>query len=346
MSSPRSRPVSNNRPHKRLRLGTKSCRECRRRKIRCIFESQGKQCKECLIHDVECIPQKPADAQAKPAKPDVENQDVQQKIQGLEEMVHRLWRAMDSRAGTRSSLGPEMSAVEALAKLHTTLPSSDISIITSTSDHFDVFEQAPLLGLLEEATLIQKQIPQADIAEVRLSDESYAASCVSAVKALIPSPAALNELLDTTRRYWPVWEKGQGLSLNSGHLQYGDIHSAQKSILDSMKLDSSIDIAKSLLFLALCVQQLPTDFQRTALPASPKGLLISYMKITSIIIFDINTRSVSIDTLECLVMLSKIHVTMGRPREAWEIGRHACTLALLKRLHLNQNIASTREKAV
>ena len=45
---------------KRMRLGTKSCVECRRRKVRCIIDRGSRECRACLLHDVPCRSQQSA----------------------------------------------------------------------------------------------------------------------------------------------------------------------------------------------------------------------------------------------------------------------------------------------
>src|ERR1700712_1214872 len=73
------------RPVKRMRMGTRSCAECRRRKVRCIFPTAGAICKECLVHDSHCVPQKSSRA----SRPKTE-QDVQQRLEKLENLVRHL----------------------------------------------------------------------------------------------------------------------------------------------------------------------------------------------------------------------------------------------------------------
>lgn len=44
--------------HKLMRRGTRACRECRRRKIKCIYnEDKDEICQECATHARTCIPQ-------------------------------------------------------------------------------------------------------------------------------------------------------------------------------------------------------------------------------------------------------------------------------------------------
>jgi hypothetical protein len=47
-----------------MRLGTKSCSECRRRKIRCTYKGGNGRCEQCRVHKLHCKPQEPGSRQA------------------------------------------------------------------------------------------------------------------------------------------------------------------------------------------------------------------------------------------------------------------------------------------
>ncbi|KKO98806.1 hypothetical protein THAR02_09089 [Trichoderma harzianum] len=47
------------RPARRMRLGTKSCAECRRRKVRCVFPTNSSVCHGCELHQTPCRAQQP-----------------------------------------------------------------------------------------------------------------------------------------------------------------------------------------------------------------------------------------------------------------------------------------------
>ncbi|KAF4952089.1 hypothetical protein FSARC_12721 [Fusarium sarcochroum] len=40
--------------NKRMRLGTKSCSECRRRKVKCMFDERQTECRQCVAHSLVC----------------------------------------------------------------------------------------------------------------------------------------------------------------------------------------------------------------------------------------------------------------------------------------------------
>ncbi|TAQ87116.1 hypothetical protein B7494_g4581 [Chlorociboria aeruginascens] len=362
MHTPKS--TSSDRPPKRLRLGTKSCVECRRRKVRCIFEQNSKTCKECSAHETECISQKSTQGPRQSLGGD--SHDVQQKLQSLEEMLHRVCEAMN--LGMEPSVWSpfEMRALESLTEFQTITPSPEssqrdtASIIgagcrddsesrssPSASEKIESFEDAPLLNLFQEAMLIQKQHDEVDRNRLHVSSSHQTKSHMQAIKALIPNSSDLDLILRATERFWPVWLNGQDLVIASERHHFSGIPAAKRFILNSIESDAPLVVAKAILFLALCVQQLPIKFKnRMNLPAPSKVLVDSYIKAVDNLLSIKDNRSPTIEGLECLTIQGKLYINMGKPREAWHNHRHALNQALLLGLHNLDETAPDRQKAI
>jgi hypothetical protein len=361
MQTPKS--ATSDRPAKRLRLGTKSCAECRRRKVRCIFEPNSKICKECSAHDSECISQQQS-VQTPVKSPNGEGQDVQAKLQGLEEMVHRLCEAMNIRVESSNCSPFEMSAAEALTRLSSSYspetslgatPNAGVSWrevsesrSSASSDHIESFDDAPLLNLFQEAMLIQKHNVQSQRSDQELSSDHRTKTYIKALKALMPNPHDLDLILKTTESFWPIWEDSLHLIFGPEPHSVTGLASAKKFIHDAMKSETPVLVAKVSLFLALCVQQLPSTFnnQPTNLLAPPNTLINSYIRGADGLISINESRSASINSLECLTILLKLYLNMGKPREAWYCGRRAFTSALLLGYHIPNDAAPHRQKAI
>jgi hypothetical protein len=359
MQTPNS--TSTDRPAKRLRLGTKSCAECRRRKVRCIFEPNTKICKECSAHESECISQQQF-VQATKKAPNGEGPDVQVKLQNLEEMVHRLCEAMNMRAESSNCSPFEMSAAEALTSLSSSyLPENNLgttpnvgagwrevseSRSSASSDHFESFDDAPLLNFFQEAMLIQRQRNQSQQNDQRLSSNSRTKTYIKAIKALIPSPDELELILQMTETFWPIWEDSLQLIIGPDPHSITGIASAKKFIQESMESGTPVMVAKTCLFLALCVQQLPSTFKMTSLPTAPNVLVDSYIRGADALISINEGRSASVNSLECLTILFKLYLNKGRPREAWQCVRRAFNSALLLGLHIPNDAAPHRQKII
>jgi hypothetical protein len=354
--------VSSDRPSKRFRLGTKSCAECRRRKVRCIFEPNTSACKECAAHEAECISQQSVYPSKQNRKED--GQDIQVKLKGLEQMVYRLCEAMNARPEFSNGSQFEMSAAEALMRLQSS--SSPETRMASTGnvgagwrdvseprssvfvEQIESFDDAPLLNLFQEAMLIQKRDVQSQRDIQELSSNHRTKTYIKAIKALVPNSADLELILQTTEPFWPIWENSLNLVIGREPHSITSLPSAKLFIHDSVKSESPMLVAKSALFLAFCVQQLPLSFKNrpTNLPASPKALVNSYMSGADGLISINESCSPTIHDLECLCMLLKLNLNMGRPREAWHCVRRALNSALLLGLHNLEDTAHSREKAV
>ncbi|KAE9375159.1 hypothetical protein N431DRAFT_436676 [Stipitochalara longipes BDJ] len=360
MHTPKS--ISSDRPSKRLRLGTKSCAECRRRKVRCIFEPNTKICKECAAHESECISQQSVHASKQ--SPKEEGQDIQAKLQGLEQMVHRLCEAVNVRSESSASSPFEMSAAEALTRLQSS-SSTETSLVntpnmgagwrevsesrsSASSEQIESFDDAPLLNLFQEAMLIQKHRGWSQQNNQELSSDYRTKTYIKAIKALIPNAADLELVLQTTEPFWPIWEDSLDLIIGPEPHSITSLATAKQFIYESTKSETPMLIAKSALFLALCVQQLPVSFKNRAtnLPASPQALVDSYMSGADGLISINENRSPTIDSLECLNILLKLYINNGKPREAWHCVRRALNSALLLGLHNLDDTAPYREKAV
>lgn len=121
------RSIPSDRPVKRLRLGTKSCLECRRRKVSCIFEPNTTVCKRCFAHGSDCIPQKPAYSTNNAPAADI--RDMQQKLQGLEAMVRQLYDVLKEKP---TSLNGEPLNINALTTLQSS-SSQEATPVTTAS---------------------------------------------------------------------------------------------------------------------------------------------------------------------------------------------------------------------
>lgn len=101
-------------PRKKMRKGTHSCWECRRRKIRCIFTPENQTtCSECFARGSKCIDQEHA-----------ESDMVLDQRKNLRERVARLESLVDTLLEDRTDRG----AAEALRELRSSkLPPTPIS---------------------------------------------------------------------------------------------------------------------------------------------------------------------------------------------------------------------------
>ena len=104
---------------KRMRKGTHSCTECRRRKKSCVMLPNGDKCTECTERGVECLSQ-----ESRPLKhPRIESkQGLQERIARLETVV----QSVVSRLDTNQHL-PSAAAEPVHSETAPSSPTSDDS---------------------------------------------------------------------------------------------------------------------------------------------------------------------------------------------------------------------------
>ncbi|CAG5158242.1 uncharacterized protein ALTATR162_LOCUS5054 [Alternaria atra] len=318
-------------PANRMRLGTRSCAECRRRKVRCVFLPHRKGCESCATHGTPCRTQQP---KRRPAV----------SLQRSEELGGAFRQLPDIAQLGRSSFPDSHSSPSYLstassdgAQLHAALDPSDEGI-----GHL---ESVPLINLFRDARLIQsidgsphKSVPTAGL-DVRVQDATRL------LMDSVPSQPTLRLILSETNRYWLTWPLCYYGSDTSDFLQPDRVNIAQDFISSALTSLNPSLVAKALLFLCLCIQQLAKQCRaRSLLPDRVHSLVESYISIASTLLSIDSEHGGSIDALESRMFLLKICVTTGKPRKAWTTGRSALEAALLLGLHRIDQQSTDRKK--
>ena len=345
-----------------MRLGTKSCAECRRRKVRCIYLPNNPICKECTLHEVFCIPQTKTARQSRhltESSLDGEN-GMRQRLEELEGIVRNLCQAINTNTDSSSPGQLEISAdaLKHLRQATTPEPKSDASshgaysmdkseLDTSNdpSESMESFEDAPLLNLFKATMFIEGNEGHADTSQEGPNARHLVEACIESLNALLPSFEDLTLVLQATEKYWSLWRAFPAEILpSSGNPQSNGVANVRNFIFDSMKSSNPIVVAKAALCLALCVQQLPSHSAKhhTNLPSFQAALLESYL-VGAETLLSVNDGSAgSIDSLECLILQTKLYINMGKPRNAWLCLRRATSYALLQGLHNLSDSADER----
>lgn len=98
-------------PRKKMRKGTRSCIECRRRKIKCTFEpGRTSICNECFARGSTCIDQEHGDtacltypASASHPK-DEQNSVLKERVTYLEDLVKQVLERLPEKNGSATGL--------------------------------------------------------------------------------------------------------------------------------------------------------------------------------------------------------------------------------------------------
>jgi hypothetical protein len=289
---------------------------------------------------------------------------MRQRLEQLEGMVRNLCKAVDINTDLSKPGRLEISA-EALKHLRlasTPEPTSNSfsngtdSMDLSESDSADrlspdveSFEDAPLLHLFKAAMLIEENNVHGSLERTGLTARHRIQACIKSLSALIPNLEDLTLILQTTEKYWPLWQAfPEDVLPRSGHPQSDGVAKVRNYILESMRSGSGVIVAKAVLCLALCVQQLPASFkhQRPSLPATPNALVDSYLAGAETLL-PVNEGSAgTLDGLECFLLQQRLYVNMGKPRSAWLCLRRSMSYALLQGLHNLDDSADERRKGI
>jgi len=94
-------------------------------------------------------------------------------------------------------------------------------------------------------------------------------------------------------------------------------------------------IARSILYIAVCVQQLDPDFDASRLHLLPSidARLDKYMTTVQSLVTSDDEMVSTIEGLECLVLQGLYHINAGNPRRAWLTFRRALNLGQLMGIH-------------
>ncbi|CAI6337940.1 unnamed protein product [Periconia digitata] len=311
-------------PTKKMRVGTKSCAECRRRKVRCIFQHGKTSCDGCTLHDVVCQPQKGAlRRSAKPSQRDVATNDtlehtLQERIAHLESVIVQM-QANRPVTNNTNSINKE---TETATSNDEVLPDATAETLLdeSASDVDDATPgNAPLPRLLQEYRLIayMPSIAPRTIQSFQIP------------RPPLPNLAALTSLLDYSEKFWPVWPicifdvaKLQRLILAQHQFNADTLGSG-------MSAPDHIAIAKLFLWIALCLTHCPRRrLQSLTLPGTQKELIARYTQYASAILAAFAGKGGGTEEVECLSIQWKIYFDTGKPRQAWLTLRNGIAAAI------------------
>jgi hypothetical protein len=149
--------------------------------------------------------------------------------------------------------------------------------------------------------------------------------------SLLPSTQDLDHILEATEKYWPIWPQYYyGEPPASEILGPGKRRLARQLMFTvaTSSLEPGL-IARSALWLALCVQQTSRSVLSTlSLSYAQYDLVNVYVRIAKSLLELEGECGGTIDGIESMNMLYKLYINMGRPQNAWYWCRQAITTAV------------------
>ena len=330
-----------------MRKGTHSCVECRKRKVRCILAANASACEGCVARDLRCVDQAHGISQAEMVKKTSIARREQVELRGLiAQILQRLPPNGFAAEGTKL----EVTAVDVLKKLHSELlPSDEATVVAlggDSTNHAPAvddklpeinggFDKVPLLSIFSNKTLQKWTTEGSPSASPFGSRESGASKRRSqALRAAAPNIQDLTILLEADK-VWQVWQSAfpEIKSIDGpGGNSIPCLLPRVSSILES---EDAIMIAKVLLCAAFCVQQLPADFDftKTNLPSTYEAIQNRFLSPVENLLSQDEGCACTLDSLQCMIMQTRIYINFGMPHKAWLVFRRAIGYAHLLGIH-------------
>ncbi|KAF9882492.1 hypothetical protein CkaCkLH20_00528 [Colletotrichum karsti] len=294
---------------RKVRKGTRSCWQCRKRKIRCEFADDDEQtCAGCKVRGTSCLSQEFIDDE--PTGPP--ERGVAQRLARLEELMVKL----------ADKIGPETSTEK------TTTPASSLNESAPTSESLPPLShrvqtvESPVITP-SPANPTQPQ-PVSESSHVTLKNERICKELYS----MFPSKKDTKIIIESSRG--PVFV----LIL---FYSYQDIiegkspPTATLSDVPDVSKHPAI-LAKHLLQLTICLQQLPPCFnpsqKHLGLTHSIQDTMAEWVAAASLVTSNDELVG-SAEGLQCLILQGFYLINSGNLRKAWLAMRRALSLAQL-----------------
>ncbi|KAE8143637.1 hypothetical protein BDV38DRAFT_276721 [Aspergillus pseudotamarii] len=300
-------------PRKKIRKGTRSCWECKRRKVRCHFVSDGDEsCRECLARGTPCRSQ---DLPEPESTRESDRSSLNDRLSRVESLLERVIRRLDAIGGAEEA--------RVLPSMGTDNDDNDSNCSAAATP---ANENAPAMSLFDNGVLSfrRSEVSTPNITLFTATTRDWA-KLRHEILDLLPSDSTLRKLEEANSCWWLVraqcFQEYEESLLSSATAARSDNHPAA--------------IAKVLLWLAICLQQLPRGFDIGSLELRypPTRLIAKCVTIVAHSISSDETLVSSLDGLECLVLLGVLYNNDGKLRSAWLCYRRALNVAQIIGLH-------------
>ena len=296
-----------------MRKGTRSCRECRRRKIKCTWTSeQAAVCRECSEHHRQCSSQGLVDNTSVGKR-----SNLKIRIGKLESIIERLSKAHPEKAlevmsETDSSPSPSSSSI----------PSSQPSNAIKQMEPKDL--KSPFLDLFDNDVLQRRNTPYAEpetLVKIKFTPET---SDREKILSVITDEPNILDVLDVAGDWWIAWED-----------QYPGAKDlkARLSLRDSVALhlaaEDPVTVASALICIVMSLQQVRVgiDDHNLQLSVSPHRLVEHITIAVDQVILTKEDYINSMMGVQLLILKAKQHADSNQLRKAWLRIRQAITTA-------------------
>ncbi|RSM19442.1 hypothetical protein CDV31_001602 [Fusarium ambrosium] len=317
-------------PRRLLRKGTHSCSECKRRKTRCFFDNLSSAiCVGCQRRGTRCVGQEFIDIAA--SKPEQDPKTVE-RLERIEQMLAKLtekFLATDLRDEFDVSQG-ELPVSKASAEERSTR--DDWQDIGDTNHEDSIHHAVTGIALrTADNTTVSSQYTLPE----------FANAC-QILHAALPSQHDVNLLFGSGRA--AIYLQALCYSYRELFEEGNSVSAAMLSILPAVTAHPVV-LARKLLQLALCIQQLDPSFNHASLRLgmSAGEAMHKYYSLASSKVTCHDDLLDSLEGLECLIYEGVYLVNCGNLRRALVTLRRAATLAQFMGMHRKVTHTTTRQ---
>ncbi|KAL6900486.1 hypothetical protein GGI43DRAFT_405535 [Trichoderma evansii] len=329
---------------RKIRKGTRSCWECKRRKIRCTFTNgNSTTCVWCLSHGSACVSQQYQDDSSDQSR----SQNMEERMLRVEGLLERVLEKLETGARHTQITEPSEHATTTEDSIGIDVINTDsISAPSSTSNVVSVFHNASFMLEIGGEGISPTDASISTLGGNRALVTGSTAIWpkhrrISHMLLELTPPRTVVELIDSESSPWisqllrPLPSLRQ--SINFSLLRMLPIEPTSSS--------HPTLIARALIVIVICLQQLPksTDMTKYRLP-STRNEFMEHLTTTIISLVTSDDEIIATNEgLECLLLISIYFVNSGRPRRAWLNNRRALAVAQLMDLH-RASIDETEEE--
>ncbi|KAJ5960641.1 uncharacterized protein N7479_007791 [Penicillium vulpinum] len=330
-------------PRKRMRKGTRSCTECRRRKIRCTFHpNRPAVCNECRSRGMKCVDQEhtamtpPLSGYQRNSQQGEQPYSLRERVAHLENLVEGLTKRLDQQD---SSTPPR--------ERHVTNQSDSIKshprpLATESDELGPSGEQicnAPVLQLFDNYLVSRKEDPSNNDKFAGVQDMSPKAETVRAeLMSLLPPVEDMNKIINVSY-HWFLW--------HDSFPELFDRHADRLVFNENYRdtLAAPAEVAKALMCLCISAIHAPSEFDSSTLtvPFEPQRFYDQCIEMVDRLIVRDDDFAATLPGIECQMLLQRAHMTDGRLRKAWLVIRRAIEFAHLAGMHLSTKVPRPRD---
>lgn len=298
--------------NRETRPATKSCTECRRRKVSCVYEGET-ECRQCIAHALVCEPRQ----QRLPQSFDEKDRIIEE----LEQFVSQV----------------ELRMVEMQASIKNLTSQLDRRNAACSADSMSLDQRSEVLITPDNSQ--SQSLKGSSIS--KYASQSPITQLDSILGDLIPNRATLKRILEhAAGQLHQSWMLQPFSTLNifdTGFL-VGSTDKAISFIHESLQSRDVGLVSKCLSWLCLCLSELPKDFRdvETGLPLCPEELINRLLTQISIFYLADCTPACSINSIGALVLQYELFIAIGRPSKAWKCVRAGIENAMLLGIHTRQ----------